>query len=83
MKVFDCSASKEIDFSFLHESPLKKICFPKIEIIPAGDAIPLNEYIDKPGLDPLTNEDDFFADGRIPMITVDHSQLKAKWTTQP
>jgi hypothetical protein len=81
MKVFDCSDSKEIDFSFVHDSPLKKICFPKIDIDFSGDSIPLNEYIDKPGLDPSTNEDDFFRDGTIPMITVDHSQLKAKWTT--
>jgi hypothetical protein len=33
LKTFDCSASKEIDFSFVRESvALKKVCFNKIQV---------------------------------------------------
>jgi hypothetical protein len=81
-KIFDCSDSKDIDFANIKESPLKSVCYPKIDVENLGDAIPANEEILNDRLDPVENEDDFFGDLPTSMITVDPSAFKAKWTPE-
>jgi hypothetical protein len=83
LKTFDCSASKEIDFSFVRESALKSVCFNKINVVQEGDALVYNEVILNDRLDPTLNPTDVFGTGPIPMISLDASQYKAKWTTEP
>jgi hypothetical protein len=67
----------------VRESTLKSVCFNKISVEQIGDAIPYNEVILNDRLDPTNNPSDVFGTGTVPMISLDASQYKAKWTTEP